>query len=371
MKQLSVAAVGLVTFLGAGTLTGATAQPAISTVSGEIRHGSILSITGSAFGKKQPASPFLWAPMDEGTKPSSLGLVTEWTLSGLAFASGEGSGRGGALKAVDNSGVWTARVDSVGFNWNDPGQKSYLYRKLKRNFDIFDCAPGINVNDGSTVNWKTWRVWGADFKGYTTIGIWNGNLSAAGPAGSLESLQSLYPIANPRRAAGAVGEWFTNEMLVRSNTNAIGPGDGYWAYIVNGLVEGTVPYSAYDGSRHFKMWDADNPPSFKVNFVVHEVKANASFPADWRSWADDVYVDTTWARVMIGDAPTLENSKRREIQIPTAWSDGGISVVVNLGAFPAESPMYLFVIDESNVASAGYQLRQSSRPNPPQQVIVQ
>jgi hypothetical protein len=78
-------------------------------------------------------------------------------------------------------------------------------------------------------------------------------------------------------------------------------------------------------------------------------------PRPWatRFWSE-LYVDTTPARVEIGDQPVFEDCTHREIQIPTGWSDGRIDVQVNQGTFTAGDTGYVFVVDEHDNASDGY-----------------
>jgi hypothetical protein len=96
---------------------------------------------------------------------------------------------------------------------------------------------------------------------------------------------------------------------------------------------------------------------------------------DWRQWhfgsyftqdsrspdarayiyIDDLYFDTTRARVEIGDAGTWNTCTHREIQVPTSWSSNSITVTVNQGGFPDAQEVYLYVVDaEGAVNSAGY-----------------
>lgn len=337
--------------------------PQISSVSGDITHGSELSISGQDFGGKNPARPYFWAPMEGSSDPSTLGLVTQWSLiSRMEYVEGQGIAGGGALVATDSSGTWTAQVNAEGFSWSDPGQKMYLFRKLKHNFSIFEPV---------AINWKSWRLWG-NIQGsgrLTSVmdGVWNGSVALDH---SVESGQSLYPIDDKRAAFGIVGQWNTNEILMRSNTNALGRGDGFFQYRTNGKTLGEIPYQAWDGTRHFKLWDAETNPQLQRNFIVHGVKANHTMGPNDRYWATDVYLDTTWARVMIGDAPTLSESTHLEIQIPIAWSASAITVVLNMRTFPADRRPYLFVIDQNNNASQGYALG-VPYPKPPEPVVVQ
>jgi hypothetical protein len=68
---------------------------------------------------------------------------------------------------------------------------------------------------------------------------------------------------------------------------------------------------------------------------------------------DDIYIDTSWARVEIGDNATYASCTHREIQIPSAWSDTEITATINRGSFTTET-VYLFVVDADGAVSEGY-----------------
>jgi hypothetical protein len=91
-------------------------------------------------------------------------------------------------------------------------------------------------------------------------------------------------------------------------------------------------------------------------------------------YVDNVYIDTTFARVEIGDASTYAASTHREIQIPTLWSDGSVTVNVNRGTFPTGATAYVYLTDSNNVTSAGYPITigaGSSVPKSPSNVIAE
>lgn len=316
--------------------------PTIS-ISATANHGDTVLISGSWFGSKSPAAPYFWAPLETSINPSPLGIHTSWDeISSMAYVSGEGPAGVGALKATNNGGVWTGMVASTGtFSWAAPGQKMYIYRKLKHNFSIF-----TPVN----FNWESWRVWGDIVETGASIssmdGIWNGSLSM-NSGWTVESGQDLWPL-NGQACFGPVGQWNTNEILMRSNTNAVGYGDGYFQYKTNGASCGTVPYEAQDGTRHLKLWDGNATPRLQRNYVVHGVQENHTMGPDDRYWANSVYLDTTWARVMIGNASTLGASTQLEMQIPTAWSENSITVKFNKGSFSTGQTAYLYVINSDN-----------------------
>ena len=339
------------------------ANPEVTKIEGVLEHGTEMTIHGMGFSTKAPAQPLFWAPMEVSAEPSSLGLVTSWSgINNMSFAEDEGPS-GGALMAINDSGNWTAQVNATGdFSWAAPGQTMYLYRKLKQNFSY------LNPDGTEKINWKTWRLWGeileTGIRVSLLVGASNSTFSVSGY--SLESGQSLWPF-NRECVQGPINEWKTDELLLRSNTNSTGYGDGFVENIVNGRSCGQVPYESWSGTRHLKLWDAATTPILQRNFVVHGVKANYTMDPQDRYWASSVYLDTTWARVMIGDAPSLHQATHVEIQIPTAWAPNAVSVKLNTRAFPANKSAYLFVVDAENNVSPGFPLTPTT-PMPPDDV---
>ena len=349
---------GVRAFICGGTLFCAFAGPAfaapvVSAVSGSIAHGQQVQITGSGFGQKSPAKPYLWAPMDGTHQPSPLGTVTSWTaIDNMAYAAGEGMAGGGALKGtIKGSGggetVWTARVDASGFAWSDYGQKMYLFRRTKKNW-VWT----------SQHNWKTFRAWPLDANGTQPNWFMSQNGLDVSPPISAGG----YIFADGVAASiwGPANVWLNEEILSQSNS-ANGTRNGAYYYYVNGALKG----DATPAENMFGLKDTGTQPIQAV-YVVHGVEANdansAVVPAGGTYWADDVYLDRTWARVMIGNAPTLANSTHLEVQIPAEWSADQIRVTLNTQSFPSGATPYLFVVDASGSASAGYPIGDIVRP---------
>lgn len=353
MKQLWILIISL------SLAVSAAGNPQIQELSGAMVHGNQLVISGAGFGTKSPAKPYLWAPFDNGSNPSSLGRVTSWdALNNMTWNASEGIGGGGCLKASNGSGNWTAMVDATGFAWNDYGQQMYIFQKGKRNFPFLNLDQWSeplnqsNFQDWPTINWKSWRLWDAGLTHYSFLGASNGNFRTQAP---YNISSNCYGSATAMHMAP--NSWYTMEFVIRSNTSATSGvgvhGDGYFGHFVNGVKAAEAPYQAWDGTRYWKMRDVSSN-SFTRNYVVHAVKANATFPSHWRYWADDIYVDNTWARVMIGNASTLAASTRREPLIPVTWSASAVSVSVNRGAFVEGEPVYVFVVNAAGQVSPGF-----------------
>jgi hypothetical protein len=326
--------------------TGVHAAPAISNVKGNLDRGQPVTITGSGFGVKNPAKPYLWADFNEDIKPTKLGLITEWTaVDNLEWNQNEGIVETGCAKAANSSGIWTLEIDSSGFAWNDYGHKMYLFRKSKRNFDIT-----------SGLNWKVWRLWNDPWGTPDIyIAVNNGHIGVEGSGfeganGWLQQGDTSESSLN--KARGPKDQYFTEEIILQSNTS-ISSTDGKLWFYVNGNDVGHMPY--FDYSQKVLYLKRSDSHSMRINFPVHAVKANVEFPANYRYWADDVYLDTTWARVMIGNASTFSASTIKEIQIPTTWSGTSINIIVNTGRFLSETHAFLYVLDaDGNVNASGY-----------------
>ncbi|MDR7420718.1 MAG: hypothetical protein QN178_17620, partial [Armatimonadota bacterium] len=80
----------------------------------------------------------------------------------------------------------------------------------------------------------------------------------------------------------------------------------------------------------------------------------------------DIYVDNTFARVEIGDAPRYDDCTHREIQYPLSWDPGAISIRVNQGAFAAGQAAYVFVVDDGGrVNPVGFPITFGGQTVPP------
>jgi hypothetical protein len=67
---------------------------------------------------------------------------------------------------------------------------------------------------------------------------------------------------------------------------------------------------------------------------------------------DDIYMDTTFSRVMLANNSNYDNATIIEPQIPSAWSSNSITFTANLGKFQDQGTAYLFVFDSNNTRNA-------------------
>lgn len=330
---------------------GLIAAPQVTQISGTVGHGNSITINGTGFGVKSPAAPYIWANFDDGSsQPSALGQIKSWSTPNFSPTTGVGVRNTTGMQSYlwnfqeQNFSAAMGNIPS-GFGWNDYNQPLYLFRKGKRNFSI-----------PSSMNWKNLRLWYADGSFYTQIG--NGNISeeGLGHAAYMCAWQSptsgVCPdgITEEQTRGFSDGRWNTEQFIWRAQS---GPGatDAYFEYIVNGRRAVAVPYTDY--AQKVLAMKQGTPGDA---FYVHDQSANdPDPPSGSRTWWDDIYVDRTWARVMLSNSPTWGTSSAgplHEIQIPTAWSSSSITVQVNVGELPGGSTAYLYVVDANGVANA-------------------
>ena len=84
-------------------------------------------------------------------------------------------------------------------------------------------------------------------------------------------------------------------------------------------------------------------------------KGNGRTHPDAFRYFDDIYIDTTWSRVVLADNADYDLATIVEPQIPSAWSSSSITATMNLGQLPDSGTAYMFVFDVNDVHNAiGY-----------------
>jgi hypothetical protein len=217
---------------------------------------------------------------------------------------------------------------------------------------------------GMSRNWKVWRLYGNnDQYQVQTLYLCNGELttvedtatgfsstwwgSVSYTPAAWQHVQVVYKQSSPGVADGTVRS-LVNSVPVGANTGNAG---------TRGSGSGSVAEQIRIG--HY--WAQDG---------VTDCAANPGANV----YVDDVYIDTSWARVELGDKATYAASTHREILIPSAWSDNQLQVTIPATTFAAGSQVYLFVTDANNVTqSAGTPVTvggSATAPKPPGAVVV-
>lgn len=328
----------------------AFADPVITGVSGTLKHGSTITITGAGFGQKDPAPPIIWADFEDGKlNPSKLGQMKRWSgsveYSNFAITT-ENQAPHSQYSVV---GVYSPRIHTFSFEVVNPPEKGgwtrvYNFQKRYYDFDhtgnqnFWMLLPGTNGGTGFGATW--------DSEGGRC-----GN-GAEGYAGGVIGSYQGTPYTKH--------QWFTEEFTWqfeggtgRNLDGTRGPGGtGIWDYTRNGRKV-----------QHRE--NVNNGPIHPTRLIADNYIAEQALPPEGsKVYMDDIYIDDTYARVMIGNASTLARSTVREIQIPSTWSDVSITVMLNQGGFIEFDRVYLYVIDANgDVNREGYPLNaNSSKP---------
>lgn len=312
-------------------------RPSIGSVAGNFTQDGTVSISGLNFGQKTPAPPLVWADFENGVlQPSSLGQRSAWDENlNMEISS--------ALPNNDSefcaSGTWktlsknpanrkTSFYFGVRKSSTNAWSKAYHFQKRRFSF--------------SPSNVRFWCV-----KPDTGLNMFEAYYSAG--AGYCVNGVESSPPGRKQGSAPARNQWLTEEFLWQfSGGSGLNPdgtasaSSGVWDYTRDGI--------AIQHRENVNNGTANQLALRTLNFTPDgKLPANNS-----QVFLDDIYIDDTCARVMIGNSPIFESCTRREIMIPKSWSDGLIVATFNRGSFVIGERAYLFVIDANNKPSAGY-----------------
>lgn len=158
------------------------------------------------------------------------------------------------------------------------------------------------------------------------------------------TMDSLSSAANPSDA-WLWGEWQrVDYYMQRSSTGLAADGIMYWNRVGRStpMVNQTTVPTHYDGNSEWRYVS-----------IVQGVASIAGGTLDYDVYVDDVYMDTSRARVEICDVATWANRTHCEIQPSVEWSDTGITATLNSGSFAIGATAYAIVVDSFGAASNG------------------
>jgi hypothetical protein len=307
------------------------AAPSISEVSGGIIEGETVTIAGSGFGTKSPAAPLIWDTLEDGSvNTSTTSLDRDDWDSTSTFSATSGDKHGGTYSALSSGPNGGGHFDIE----TNVGDSAKLYFYTWRRY-----STGMSQ---ANLNKKFWGMLPTGGSSYPRpAAAWHG--SELGKAGKFIVEPNLYGTKAFSFGDLPGSSWFLDEFIVQLSSGS-GQRDGIWQYIQDG--------------------------STKANYT-DVVYRNGTYPTQpsqvsWRNdgiysgnlYMDDLYIDTMWSRVMVGNNSSYSSCTHREIQIPMAWAGNSITITVNQGSFADCETVYLFVVDaDGNVNTQGYPIR--------------
>lgn len=367
----------LIAFVLFGTST-VFAQPTITSVSGTINHKDNLTINGSGFGIKSPVEPRIWDACDDY---STNDLDTYWPgdrYPKSCSSSGEvdyqmayrdsyhgmqmphnkitkyicaaATTCGGSFSSSSANNVFTTA------DWESPKLFAMYYYRVSPTFSGKTGDMGGPNMKEIAANGCDGSLCGTYLNGTDTYVDWcNSDTPPEVGSGSDPKMKGGNP-SNASDCGCGTGEYVATENPMDTWIHI------EWEWDTTGYVFSATDVASVYGKTPLcaegrkKITDAGGagtlPKSISIGGFVRWPRVSAT--GNYRYWAG-LYLDDTYARVMLGNNPSWDNCTIREPQIPSAWNDDSITCSVNLGALPDSGMAYLFVFDtNNNHNSTGY-----------------
>lgn len=303
--------------------------------SGQFSDGSTVTLLGSGFGTKSTAKPQVWADFESGTAPTNLGVQTTWSYfegpTGYAPALSTADSAPGSTQSLRcNIGRESTGAFAIGSSITS----DTFYCFLKRKQAYSSKSP---LED----NWKEYRFWNGSVGGLPDMYISNQGFF---PEFTNACSESFTWMDSPWVEL-ELNEWNTDEVFIKQSTLNSCNGNIYrrinnqnCGYTSNLL---STKSSAY-------------PDGYNLWLIQEDPTGSSTFNTDKFVYYDDVYMDNTFSRVMIGDASTLDACEHIEIQIPSAWSENEITIKTRIGGLGSLSGKYVYIFDASNNIISGW-----------------
>lgn len=320
----------------------ASAQPVVNSISGTVSHNQTVVISGSLFGTKSSVAPLVWENFNDGALTSSL------------------TAHGGITFNNNNNlrhpfSAYNARAN---FKVNPPGGDGYYFGydggtapkwfvqywiKLASNWHWGTTIPG--AGDDGLANIKIFRMFPQGARNYSNAGYAIHGFDGGSLLRFVETGPQNY--IDDARPWFASNTWHNVQVQYGENSG-VDQNNGTMKIWIDGVLrDSTTTLNTNIGGDG----SAINKRPYIIGFFDSWPASDAAV-SNMYAYYTDIYVDDSWARVEICDANTYSACRLREIQVPTAWSSGSISVKVNQGAFVSGQTAYVYVVDSSGRVNA-------------------
>ena len=324
--------------------------------SSALTHGSSYTITGTGFGAKTTVAPLRWDDFDSGTIGATLPDQDSGGWTTLSVQPGKEPRYSNAVVRWTGSlslyqdfteGNYSSSLSLWGLFDGEIYLSGWFYRTtsgaLSRNFKWIQMRQ-FDLDDAC------WEFRQDAYPSTDSGHIYVSNCSAGQQIGCDDEIGiSGYTAENCNMYYGMNGDlktgawhrykiWLTQGVPYFTDSHVrINLDSSEWMYMDGPFLPGDCRFQNLWLAFYFATDTGSPTPSMET-------------------WWDELYVDTTQARVEIGDAATFDGCSHREIQIPqNTWNDTTIQFKTNKGTFITGHTYYLYVVDGSgNVNSNGY-----------------
>ena len=358
------------------------AAPSIASVSGTFSPGEMITISGSGFGTKARPGPILWDTFESGAAGAVVANETggaqpflhegdlasygTWILAGRGAVSGNQVVLNGAApkpgstlhaRATFLSDQYTGLGLFVPFSRFATGQDlyiSYAYRFTRTGASFPRRTSAFSLVHEA----------GAEALSFGTA---YGSCETGGYRQRVESLGTEYPLNTDGTSIN--GEWVRFEQSLQQSGD--GAANGSW---VSTIYRSSPPSKDMRVSlRQILRTSSAIPSAIVLGAVRYEMCGNDPGTID----IDDVYIDTTPARVELCDTPTWAARNECEAGLPSLWNEERINLTLRGGSF-SSGTRYLYVIDASGaVNTVGFpisfgetRLADETAPLPPSALLA-
>jgi hypothetical protein len=323
------------------------AAQTIANVSGTIRQGESITISGSAFGTKPTAAPLKFD--DFQTVAMGADIITS-KAKGPAWMVRGWRNVHDPIASASRLRPGTPYTRNMMSHWTAPHPESsssialldQAITTLYLDAWIFnDYTSG--VKSGSPENVKHVRLHAGD------ISAPNLGFTDVGPRGETfyevagDALARDYSLSGYATAREMYGAWVHVQWMFD-----VGSGRGACNGKVRMYINGALRRSANDACL-----TGNANSSYPQLFIGNYVRTD-DYRGDVYSWWDTLYVDTSWARVELSNNANYGKATHREIQMPSAWSPTSVTATVNRGSFSANESVYVHVCTSTDACSRGF-----------------
>ena len=322
----------------------AEAQPTVTGVFGPVANNQTITITGASFGTKIAAPPLVWEDFSDGVLDAPL----------------VNHARGPALINADNLrhpfSTRNVRADykSEGayFGYDVATAPKWFVQywiKLAANWRWGTTTFG--GGDDGLANVKFFRMFPTGARNYANVGYSTHGYRDGDVLRFVENGEATYLGVNGH-SFFTPGSWHCVQIEYGENSGA-GEANGTLRLWVDGALRDST--TTLDTNPV-----VDGEPVDKRPYIIglYDSWGPSDAPDDtMHAYYTDLYVDSSWSRVELGNAPTYAGSTHREMLIPTAWSADSITARVTQGSFRTGEKAYIYVIDASGQVNAtGYKV---------------
>ncbi|HOW35200.1 MAG TPA: fibronectin type III domain-containing protein [Candidatus Omnitrophota bacterium] len=337
-----------------------TAAPQITSAAGSFVQNASVVITGSGFGVKNPAEPLKWDGFESGVIGQRVGngWYTERRAGDYPLYSDE-KPRGLSLVSVKQDYTTPNQYNCNFGLYNPSGSTKYfvsfhMYAEIdptaqdkSRNFKLMSLRQGGAGDWGVPGNYAEFRhdMYPINGSGHSYFADYDNR-----------SIHNNYT----NGYALMPGAWHHYQYFFKAN-DEIGVANAYYYRWLDGELKASQMNDLVQNrTASAPLWTN----VFLNGYYARDNCTTSGCPANF--WVSDVYIDTTAARVEVCEGSAWNARGNCEMQIPSAWNNNSLQIMVKQGALASGTPKYLYVVNENEQANQqGFPVTFGGSGNPP------